>query len=143
MLRMADYAPQVCGFTALKGRTMAISLNHTIGSVRDNQEAARLFARLFGLSVGPVDTYFVHVKLNEVLTLLFETVETFQSHHYAFHVSNGEFDAIFERVKAEGLAFGSGPGERTNGELNNWGGGRGFYFDTPEGHVLELMTVPQ
>jgi catechol 2,3-dioxygenase-like lactoylglutathione lyase family enzyme len=58
-------------------------------------------------------------------------------------VSDAEFDAIFDRVKAAGLAYGSGPEAVDNGKLNNWGGGRGVYFRDPDGHLLELMTVPQ
>ena len=65
------------------------------------------------------------------------------SHHYAFHVSDAEFDAILQRVKAAGLAFGSGPWSLEDGKLNGWNGGRGVYFKDPNGHILELMTVPQ
>ena len=122
---------------------MAIFLNHTVVPSRDKRGAARLFAELFGLSVQESDGYFVHVKVNRTLTLLFEQVDTFDSHHYAFHISDEEFDEIFARIRARGLAYGSGPGNRTNGSLNHWGGGRGVYFDTPDGHVLELMTVAQ
>jgi len=49
----------------------------------------------------------------------------------------------FWLVKAEGLAFGSGPGSPDNGKLNRWNGGRGFYFKVPDGHLFELMTEPQ
>jgi catechol 2,3-dioxygenase-like lactoylglutathione lyase family enzyme len=58
-------------------------------------------------------------------------------------VSDAEFDAIFERVKEAGLVYGSDPEHVDNGKLNNWGGGRGVYFTDPDGHLLELMTVPQ
>src|SRR3954470_9866662 len=68
---------------------------------------------------------------------------TIASHHYAFHVSEAEFDAILQRVKAAGLAFGSTPWSLEDGKLNDWNGGRGVYFKDPDGHVLELMTVPQ
>jgi catechol 2,3-dioxygenase-like lactoylglutathione lyase family enzyme len=81
--------------------------------------------------------------VNDQTTLLFDNTDTFQSHHYAFHVSDAEFDAIFDRVKAAGLAYGSAPESVDNGKLNDWGGGRGFYFRDPDGHLLELMTVPQ
>jgi catechol 2,3-dioxygenase-like lactoylglutathione lyase family enzyme len=65
------------------------------------------------------------------------------SHHYAFHVSDAEFDAILQRVKAAGLSFGSGPRSLEDGKLNDWNGGRGVYFKDPDGHILELMTVLQ
>ena len=83
------------------------------------------------------------MRVNEQTTLLFDDAEAFQSHHYAFHVSDAEFDAIFQRVKEAGIAYGSAPEAVDNGKLNNWGGGRGVYFRDPDGHLLELMTVPQ
>ena len=75
--------------------------------------------------------------------MLFDKDDGFESAHYAFHVSDEEFDEIFGRVKDEGVAFGSAPGSFTDGRLNDWNGGRGVYFKSPDGHVLELMTVPQ
>ena len=123
---------------------MAITLNHTIVPTRDKDAAARLFARLFGLSFTGVDGHFAPVKVNDSLTLLFDDdVEAFESHHYAFHVNDAEFDAVLARVKAAGLAFGSAPWSLADSKLNDWNGGRGFYFQDPDGHVLELMTVPQ
>jgi catechol 2,3-dioxygenase-like lactoylglutathione lyase family enzyme len=122
---------------------MTIVLNHTIVPARDKVAAARFFAELFGLPQEPVD-YFAPVRVNGETTLLFSDEDSaFESHHYAFHVSDAEFDAIFGRIKAAGLAYGSDPSHLENGKLNNWGGGRGVYFRDPDGHVLELMTVPQ
>ena len=124
---------------------MTIKLNHTIVPARDKQAAARLFADLFGLRVADEkDEWFAKVRPNKDLTLLFSDEDArFTSHHYAFHVTDAEFDAILKRVKAAGLAFGSEPGDPDNGKLNRWNGGRGFYFKTPDGHLLELMTQPQ
>ena len=121
---------------------MAIILNHTIVPVRDKTAAARFFADIFGLKCERVG-YFAPVRVNDQTTLLFDNTDAFQSPHYAFHVSDTEFDAIFDRVKAAGLAYGSAPESVDNGKLNDWGGGRGFYFRDPDGHLLELMTVPQ
>src|SRR5262249_35789219 len=76
--------------------------------------------------------------------LLFsDSAETFESHHYAFHVSDAEFDAILQRVKAAGLVFGSAPCALDDAMLNDWNGGRGVYFKDLDGQILELMTVPQ
>jgi catechol 2,3-dioxygenase-like lactoylglutathione lyase family enzyme len=123
---------------------MAITLNHTIVPARDKDAAARLFARIFGLAYKANGGHFAPVKLNDALTLLFSDEEPgFESHHYAFHVAEAEFDAIFGRVKEAGLIFGSAPWSAEDGKLNDWGGGRGVYFKTPDGHLLELMTVPQ
>lgn len=121
---------------------MAITLNHTIVPARDKEAAARFFAEIFGLERAK-GSHFAPVRVNDQLTFLFDTSSAFESHHYAFHVSDAEFDAIFARVKAAGLAFGSAPWSLEDGELNDWGGGRGVYFKDPDGHILELMTVPQ
>jgi catechol 2,3-dioxygenase-like lactoylglutathione lyase family enzyme len=72
-----------------------------------------------------------------------DSVTSFDSHHYAFHVSDAEFDVIFQGIKRAGLSYGSAPWSLDDGELNDWNGGRGVYFKDPNGHVLELMTVPQ
>ena len=120
-----------------------ISLNHTIVPVRDKVVAAKFFARIFGLKRSRTD-YFAPVKVNKGLTLLFSDEDKkFESHHYAFHVSEREFTAIFNRVKKAGLTYGSAPWATDDGKLNDWGGGRGVYFADPDGHLLELMTVPQ
>ena len=122
---------------------MTIILNHTIVPVRDKVAAARFFARIFGLDFKEPSDHFAPVRVNETLTLLFNEDTTFDSHHYAFHVSDAEFDAIFSRIKKAGLAYGSAPWSLDDGKLNDWSGGRGVYFKDPNGHVLELMTVPQ
>jgi catechol 2,3-dioxygenase-like lactoylglutathione lyase family enzyme len=121
---------------------MPIVLNHTIVPVRDKKVAAQFFAHIFGLKCERVG-YFAPVRVNDQTTLLFDDSDAFESHHYAFHVSDAEFDAIFNRVKEAGLAYGSEPGAVDNGKLNNWGGGRGVYIKDHDGHLLELMTVPQ
>ncbi len=121
---------------------MTITLNHTIVPTRDKVAAAKFFAGIFGLKRGRTN-YFAPVKVNKTLTLLFDDDTKFESHHYAFHVSNREFDAIFGRVRAAKLPFGSAPWSLEDGKLNDWNGGRGVYFRDPDGHVLELMTVPQ
>ena len=83
------------------------------------------------------------VGINDTLKLLFDDVKEFESHHYAFHVSDAEFDSIFGRIREAKLAYGSAPWSPDDGKINDWNGGRGVYFRDPDGHVLELMTVPQ
>ena len=122
---------------------MAITLNHTIVPAHDKEAAARFFARLFGLEYGGKHGHFAPVRVNEQLTLLFNDEPSFESHHYAFHVNDAEFDAILGRVREAGLAYGSAPWNLDDGKLNDWNGGRGVYFKDPDGHILELMTMPQ
>jgi catechol 2,3-dioxygenase-like lactoylglutathione lyase family enzyme len=122
---------------------MPITLNHTIVPARDKEAAARQFAQMFGLRYEGPGEHFAPVKINDSLTFLFDDDTNFESHHYAFHVSDAEFDAIFTRVKEVGLTYGSKPWSADDRKLNDWGGGRGVYFRTPDSHLLELMTVPQ
>ncbi len=122
---------------------MAIILNHTIVPAREKEATARFFADIFGLKYERTDGHFAPVRVNDTLTLDFEDAKDFEVHHYAFHVSDAEFDAIFKRIQGAGLAYGSEPWNIENKQLNDWNGGRGVYFRDPNGHVLELMTRPQ
>ena len=121
---------------------MAIVLNHTIVPARDKKAAAQSFARLFDLEVED-GGHFAAVRVNETLTLDFADQERFEPHHYAFHVSDAEFDAIFARVKAADIAYSSDPFRRNMGQINHWNGGRGLYFPDPDGHLWELLTRTQ
>jgi catechol 2,3-dioxygenase-like lactoylglutathione lyase family enzyme len=119
---------------------MSITLNHTIVPARDKEASAKHFAHLFGLKYEGPMSHFAPVRINETLTLDFDNREQFERHHYAFHVSDEEFDAIFGRIKAAGIVYGSAPWSLEDGQLNNWRGGRGVYFRDLDGHVLELLT---
>lgn len=120
---------------------MTIELDHTIVPARDKEASARFFARIFGLAYDGPMSHFAPVKVNDRLTLDFDTDQEFESHHYAFRVSEAEFDAIFGRIRAEGIAYGSGPGRLDDMDINHRRGGRGVYFRDPNGHVLEIMTA--
>ncbi len=119
---------------------MTIELDHTIIPARDKDEAARFFARIFGLDYGGPGGHFAPVEVNDRLTFDFDNASEFEHHHYAFHVSDDEFDAIFGRIRAERIVYGSGPRSHQNMEINHRNGGRGLYFENPDGHLLELMT---
>ena len=120
---------------------MTIVLDHTIVPARDKEESARFFARIFGLEYnGPV-SHFAPVRINETLTIDFDNWDSFERHHYAFKVSEAEFDGIFDRVRGEGLTYGSGPRSAENMEINHRNGGRGFYFRDPNGHLFEVLTA--
>jgi catechol 2,3-dioxygenase-like lactoylglutathione lyase family enzyme len=118
-----------------------IELNHTIVPARDKVASAKFFARIFGLRYEATESHFAPVQVNESLTLDFDDRARFESHHYAFKVSEEDFDAIFGRIQAEGIPYGSGPYSLENQEINHWGGGRGVYFRDPNGHDLELLTA--
>jgi catechol 2,3-dioxygenase-like lactoylglutathione lyase family enzyme len=124
-----------------KERLMTIHLDHTIVPAHDKEASARFFARIFGLSYdGPV-SHFAPVRINETLTIDFDNWDSFERHHYAFKVSEAEFDGIFDRVKADRLAYGSGPRSSEDMMINHRHGGRGFYFKDPNGHLFEVLTA--
>jgi catechol 2,3-dioxygenase-like lactoylglutathione lyase family enzyme len=120
---------------------MAIVLDHTIVPARDKEASARFLARILGLNYEGSASHFAPLRINDTLTLDFDNDDGFESHHYAFKVDEREFDEIFGRVKAEGIAYGSGPGALDDMKINHRRGGRGFYFRDPNGHVLEVLTA--
>jgi catechol 2,3-dioxygenase-like lactoylglutathione lyase family enzyme len=119
---------------------MAITLNHTIVPARDKEASAKFFAHMFGLKYEGAKGHFAPVRVNETLTLDFDNWDHFEMHHYAFQVSDGEFDAIFGRIKEAGIPYGSGPFSQEEMKTNNWRGGRGVYFKELNGRLLELLT---
>jgi catechol 2,3-dioxygenase-like lactoylglutathione lyase family enzyme len=122
---------------------MPIILDHTIVPAKNKIASARFFAEIFGLTVKPGQGHFAQVQVNESLTFDFADEPEPSSHHYAFHISDGEFEAIFGRVKARGIAYGSGPYNHADGQIYTRRGGRGFYFEDPNSHLLEVMTVAE
>ena len=119
---------------------MPIELNHTIVPSRDKVRAAEFFAKIFGLTYEGSHGHFAPVQVNDTLTLDYDNRDEFEAHHYAFHVTEDDFDAIFGRVKDEGITYGSGPYNSEDMDINHRMGGRGVYFKDPDGHLLELMT---
>jgi catechol 2,3-dioxygenase-like lactoylglutathione lyase family enzyme len=119
---------------------MTITLNHTIVPAHDKEKSAQFFAGIFGLKLDTPVGHFAAVRINDQLTLDFADRENFDSHHYAFHVSDEEFDSIFTRIKEIGIEYSSDPMHEHKGEINHRMGGRGFYFYDLDGHNLELLT---
>jgi len=120
---------------------MAITLNHTIVPCINKVESAEFYSRLFGFEYIGVFSHFIVVRVNDTLCLDFDNKEKFESHHYAFKVSEQEVDTIFARLKAEKIKYGSGPGQADDMAINHNYGGRGVYFRDPSGHLLEMLTV--
>lgn len=122
---------------------MAIKLNHTIVHARDRDVSAQFFADVFGLAKPKPFGPFLDVEVaNEVTLAFLSTGEEIQIQHYAFLVSEAEFDQIFGRVKARGLDYWADPHHHQKGEINHHDGGRGVYFNDPAGHYLEIITRP-
>ena len=120
---------------------MEITLNHTIVASKDNIESAKFYEKIFGFEFIKEWGHFAVVKVNSTLSLDFDTQENFSKNHYAFKVNDQQFDEIFERVKSDNIRFGSGPRSSDDGKINNNYGGRGVYFEDPNGHLLEIITT--
>lgn len=123
---------------------MSVELNHTIIASRDNRESAEFLARILGLEVGPAWGPFIPVATANGVTLDFASVGSgpIAVQHYAFLVSEAEFDAAFGRIQAAGLTYWADPHRQQPGEINHNHGGRGVYFLDPAGHGLEILTRP-
>jgi catechol 2,3-dioxygenase-like lactoylglutathione lyase family enzyme len=122
---------------------MTVKLNHTIVMARDHEKSALFLTELLGLDapirLGP----FAAVTVGDALTLDFMKTEgDITSQHYAFLVSEAEFDQIFGRVRERGLKYWADPGQKEAGRINHHFGGRGVYFQDPSGHLLEIITQP-
>ncbi len=122
---------------------MTITLNHTIVYSRDKQASSAFLAELFGLPAPVAFGPFLGVEVGNQVTLDFYDEEGEGTpQHYAFLVSEDEFDQIFGRIQARGVAHWADPGHRLEGEINTHDGGRGVYFDDPSRHSLEIITRP-
>jgi catechol 2,3-dioxygenase-like lactoylglutathione lyase family enzyme len=123
---------------------MPVELNHTIVAARDKKESADFLATILGLSVSPQFGPFIPVETSNGVTLDFMDAGTGDVHtqHYAFLVTESEFDAIFERIRQSGLTWWADPHHQREAEINHNDGGRGLYFEDPSGHNLEIITRP-
>src|SRR5262245_26469008 len=122
---------------------MSVKLNHTIVHAKDQKKSAKFYAEVFGFAKPRPFGPFLDVETdNEVTLAILETDEEIQVQHYAFLVSDKEFDEIFGRVKARKLDYWADPHQTKKGEINTLFGGRGVYFEDPAGNVLEIITQP-
>ncbi|MEU5028054.1 VOC family protein [Streptomyces milbemycinicus] len=123
---------------------MSVELNHTIVHSRDNRESAEFLANILGLEVGAEWGPFIPVDTSNGVTLDFATIpaESITTQHYAFLISEEEFDAAFGRIKQAGITYYADPHGKQPGEINHHDGGRGLYFHDPVGHGMEIITRP-
>lgn len=122
---------------------MSIKLNHTIIYSNDKRAAAAFLTEILGLPAPVPFGNFLAVQTDNEVTLDFlESGGDFQRQHYAFLVSEEEFDEIFGRINERELAFWADPFHRQPGKINTHDGGRGVYFSDPDGHNLEIITRP-
>ncbi|MFF9645884.1 VOC family protein [Kitasatospora aureofaciens] len=122
---------------------MPVELNHTIVPARDPQASAQFLAGILGLSVDPPLAHFTPVRLTNRVSLDYDQADDFEPHHYAFMVSEQEFDAALARIQHGAIAHYSDPtcqeiGQIYHSKLKE--GRRGIYFRDPEGHLMEILT---
>jgi catechol 2,3-dioxygenase-like lactoylglutathione lyase family enzyme len=123
---------------------MAIRLNHTIVHSKDPRAAADFLAGLFGLPAPTPFGPFLDLEVANGVTLAYLSADDMepQIQHYAFLVSEEEFDQIFGRIRQRKLKHWADPMLRQEGEINRHFGGRGVYFRDPSGHLMEIITKP-
>ncbi|ARX86076.1 MULTISPECIES: VOC family protein [Streptomyces] len=121
---------------------MTIELNHTIVAATDKKASAQFLADILGLEVGPQYGPFIPVEIPNGVTLDYYEGDggPLVPQHYAFLVSEDEFDTIFGRIKERGLTYWADPYHTQENQINTNDGGRGVYWDDPDGHKLEIIT---
>ncbi|MGH7986352.1 MAG: VOC family protein [Candidatus Binataceae bacterium] len=121
---------------------MGIELNHLIVPAGDKWRSARFVVDILGLASASEWGPFVQVRTSNGVTLDFAENPHLPHQHYAFLVTETEFDAALVRVRAAGIEFYADFNFTGRGEINHLYGGRGFYFHDLDGHALELITRP-
>jgi catechol 2,3-dioxygenase-like lactoylglutathione lyase family enzyme len=122
---------------------MAALLNHTIVNARDKQVSATFLAEMLGLGeVVPFGPFLGVVTGNDVTLDYIDAGDDITPQHYAFLITEEEFDQVYGRIQERGLEHWADPHQRLAGEINHHDGGRGVYFEDPDGHLLEVITRP-
>ena len=122
---------------------MAINFNHTIVWAKDSEVSATFLTEIFGLPAPRRWGPFLVVTTNNGVNVDFMNADgEIARQHFAFLVDEKEFDEIFNRVRERSLPYWADPGQTQAGEINQHDDGRGFYFEDPDGHFLEVITRP-
>ena len=122
---------------------MTAKLNHMIVYARDKRASAKFVSEVLGFGAPVPFGPFMGVQTGNEVTLDFMNAdEDISPQHYAFLISEAEFDEIFARIRARKLRYWADPAQQQKGEINTRDGGRGIYFEDPNGHLLEILTRP-
>lgn len=122
---------------------MAARLNHTIVWCADRKRSSTFLAEMLGLPPPRAFLHFAVVEFANGVSLDFmEKQGPIARQHYAFLVGDAEFDAGLARIEERGIAFWADPARGEPGRINRHWGGRGVYFEDPDGHLLEMITKP-
>jgi catechol 2,3-dioxygenase-like lactoylglutathione lyase family enzyme len=122
---------------------MSVQLNHTIVWCRDKQKSSAFLTAILGLPAATRFGPFLVVELSNGASLDFHEIDgEIASQHYAFLLGEDDFDRVFGRIRERSLEHWADPGQHRAGEINHNDGGRGVYFEDPDGHLLEIITRP-
>jgi catechol 2,3-dioxygenase-like lactoylglutathione lyase family enzyme len=122
---------------------VSVQLNHTIVACRDQQRSAGFLAGILGLPPATRFGHFLVVKADNGVSLDFaETSRPISTQHYAFLVGEADFDAAYDRIRGQEVPYWADPGRTQPAMINQRDGGRGLYFEDPDGHLLEIITRP-
>lgn len=121
---------------------MVVQLNHTIVHSANKKESAEFLAGILGLGPPGTFSHFVTVEVANGVSLDFDYSDQVRPQHYAFIVSDDEFDPILRRVQEAQITYFADPMHAQAGVINTHHTGRGFYFSGPEGHNYEVLTRP-
>lgn len=122
---------------------MTATLNHTIVWCRDREGSASFLADILGRPKPTRFGPFLVVELDNGVSLDFhETEGEIIAQHYAFLIGEDDFDRAFGRIRDQGVRYWADPGRERPGQINRNDGGRGVYFEDPDGHFLEVITRP-
>jgi catechol 2,3-dioxygenase-like lactoylglutathione lyase family enzyme len=120
-----------------------MAAQHTIVWCRDNERSSAFLADILGRPAPERIYQFMVVALDNGVSIDFMAKDgPVAMQHYAFLVDDLTFDRGFARITALGLKYWADPARTQEGKINHQDGGRGFYFEDPDGHVLELLTTP-
>jgi catechol 2,3-dioxygenase-like lactoylglutathione lyase family enzyme len=122
---------------------VSVQLNHTIVSCRNQQQSAAFLSEILGLPPASRFGRFLVVEADNGVSLDYaETSGPITAQHYAFLVGEEDFDAAFARIRGQDISYWADPGRTQPGTVNHRDGGRGLYFEDPDGHLLEILTRP-
>src|SRR5262249_40604132 len=122
---------------------MPVQLNHTIVHARDSEETADFLVQVLGLpAASRFGPFHVVQAANGVSLDVMDAEGEINPQHYAFLISEPEFDEIFGRIRERGVPYWADPAQERAGQINRRDGGRGVYFEDPDGHLLEILTRP-
>jgi catechol 2,3-dioxygenase-like lactoylglutathione lyase family enzyme len=122
---------------------MSVQLNHTIIWCHDKVTSARFLTEVLGLPPARPFGPMLVVQLDNAVSVdFYDQAGDIALQHYAFLIGEDDFDRVLARIRERGIAYWADPARRQAGEINRHYGGRGMYFQDPDGHLLEVITTP-